>query len=69
MPDRYGEPSKPPCRNPDCRNGWVTPPDSDAPRLCYCREKPRRESNDYAERTPSARAQQAINRDSQENPE
>lgn len=60
MPDRYGEETKPSCRNPNCRNGWVTPPDSDAPRLCYCRDKPRRESNDYAERQPSARAQAAI---------
>lgn len=65
--DRTGEPVPDPCRHPDCRRGWLTGPYADEPVPCpYC--KPHLSSktpdiNDYAERTPSARAQQAIDRE------
>ncbi|PKV80869.1 hypothetical protein [Nocardia fluminea] len=46
--------------DPDCRNGWLSPPDADVMRACpVCRPKSR-EVHDFAERLPSLRAQQAI---------
>ncbi|WP_148310139.1 hypothetical protein [Nocardia otitidiscaviarum] len=69
--DRTGEPLEakplPPCGRPGCRgfNGYD---DELRPIPCYvCRPHLRRLSsdNDYAERTPSARAQAAIDRDNE----
>lgn len=44
----------------DCRNGWMTRPDSDAPRLCpLCRDKSRRRirpAREFFEPNPSERA-------------
>jgi hypothetical protein len=60
--DRTGEPieDRPACPY-NCRNGWLTPHDSDAPRLCpNCREQPKHDVNDHAERPPSDRARAAI---------
>lgn len=70
MPDRYGDPQPPRCRNPNCIRGWLG--EDDEGRRIPCLDcKPhlarRHESNDFAERTPSARAQAAIDRDNQEN--
>lgn len=57
--DRTGEP----ITEHRCRNGWLTPADSDSPRLRpICRPQKRRDLHDYAERTPSARAAEAIAR-------
>lgn len=37
-PDRYGEPTEPPCPY-DCRNGWLTGPNSDHPKPCpHCKD-------------------------------
>ncbi len=65
MPDRYGEPAEQPsCRDPRCRKGWLTAANADHPEPCpTC--KPHlcgttATTNDFAERIPSARAQQAI---------
>jgi hypothetical protein len=53
----------------NCRNGWLTGPYADTPVPCpEC--KPHLacapDINDYAERPPSARAQQAIERENRE---
>lgn len=57
MADRYGDPDD----GHHCRKGWLTPADSDAPRLCpICRPPRPTATNDFAERTPSARARAAI---------
>jgi hypothetical protein len=63
-PDRYGDPAPRSCRNPNCRKGWVGTDDEGRPIPCLdC--KPHlattATSHDFAERTPSARAQAAIN--------
>lgn len=70
-PDRFGEPTDraplPPCGRPGCK-GWAGFDDEQRPIPCYtCRPHLRKtvDDNDYAERTPSARAQQAIERENQ----
>ena len=67
-PDRYGEPDD---RCPhDCRRGWLTGPNSDAPVPCpHCKDHlagGTTSTTDYAERPPSARAQQAIDKENHE---
>ncbi|WP_330253075.1 hypothetical protein OG874_00220 [Nocardia sp. NBC_00565] len=73
-PDRYGD-SDPPtrCRDPRCGNGcpkgWIGYDDEGRPIPCLaCKPhlaKTSADVNDYSERTPSARAQAAI--DNEEN--
>lgn len=72
MPDRYGNPDKPPCPDPRCgtggrRPGWVDEDDEGRPVPCLlCKGhliKGTVHDNDFAESTPSARAQQAIERE------
>lgn len=66
-PDRYGEPTEPKplpkCGRPDCK-GFTGYDDELRPIPCYlCRPHLRKTVNDntdYSERTPTARAQQAI---------
>lgn len=72
MPDRFGEPeTRKKCRNPNCRPpGWLGTDDEGRPIPCMeCKDHllHRRDVNDFAERTPSARAQQAINAAESEN--
>lgn len=43
----------------NCRNGWLTPPDSDAPQLCPCRLD-KRPQPDNREPVVSERARLAI---------
>ena len=65
-PDRYGEPEPPKCRDPRCRRGWVGHDDEGRPIPCLdCKPHLRKTStaNDYAERPPSARAQAAIDKE------
>lgn len=51
-----------------CRNGWLSAHDADVAIPCpVCRKPSRRDVNDFAERIPSARAQQAINAAEREN--
>ena len=68
-PDRYGDTPEPPCPH-DCRKGWLTGPNSDHPRPCPV-HKPHlaggtTSTTNYAERPPSARAQQAIDKENHE---
>ncbi len=70
-PDRYGEPTDhaplPPCGRPGCK-GWAGFDAEQRPIPCYtCRPHLRKtvDDNDYAERTPSARAQAAIDKENQ----
>ncbi len=60
--DRTGEEVTEPEHH--CRNGWLTPADSDAPRLCpRCRDKSRRRMRPvqhWFEPMPSERAAAAI---------
>ncbi|MGW6121471.1 hypothetical protein ACWFRF_20685 [Nocardia sp. NPDC055165] len=46
--------------DPNCRNGWLSPPDADVMRACPIHRPRPRDVTDYAERIPSLRAQQAI---------
>lgn len=61
--DRTGEPRD----DHHCRNGWLTALDADEPKPCpICKPHlcgPTATTNDFAERTPSARAQQAIDKE------
>lgn len=70
-PDRYGEPDESPrCRDPRCRRGWLGHDSEGRPIPCLdCKPhlKSTSTANDFAERPPSARAQQAINRDQENN--
>lgn len=72
MPDRYGDSdsTKPPCRDPRCRKGWVGQDDEGRPIPClYCKDhliKGTVQDNDFAEREPSARAQAAIEREARD---
>jgi hypothetical protein len=72
--DRTGEPIEPACPDPRCGNGcpkrWIGYDDEGRPIPCL-RCKPhlvttRSDVNDYAESKPSARAQQAIERENQQ---
>lgn len=73
MPDRYGEAVEKRCTDPRCGNGcpprWVGYDDEGRPIPCLqC--KPHLingtvHDNDFAESKPSARAQQAIERENQ----
>jgi hypothetical protein len=64
-PDRYGDPQPRTCRNPNCRKGWLGEDDEGRPIPCLeCKDHLLRgtsTTHDFAERIPSARAQQAIN--------
>lgn len=65
-PDRYGEPTARGCRDPRCRRGWLGTDPEGRPIPCLeC--KPHlaqtKTTNDHSERPPSARAQQAIERE------
>lgn len=54
--------------DPRCRNGWLGYDSERRPIPCFtCRPHLRKtvNANDFAERIPSARAQQAIERDQQ----
>lgn len=56
-PNRYGETDP----GHSCRNGWLSPHDADVAIPCpTCRPPRRTDVNDFAERTPSARAHAAI---------
>lgn len=59
-PDRYGD-DEPPHQ---CRNGWLTGPNDDHPRLCpICRPPRRPDIHDDANRPVSDRARAAIERE------
>lgn len=68
-PDRYGERTEPSCRNPNCRNGWLGEDEEGRPIPCLDHKphliKGTTTTHDYAESTPSLRAQQAIEGDNQ----
>lgn len=70
MPDRYGEPDPPACRDPRCRKGWLGTDDEQRPIPCpACKPHlavTRSDVHDYAEREPSARARAAIERENQQ---
>lgn len=65
-PDRYGERTETGCRDSRCRKGWIGHDDEGRPIPCLAC-KPHlattTTSHDFAERIPSARAQQAIESD------
>lgn len=66
--DRTGEQLPGPCPY-DCRRGWMTPVEADVQIPCpHCKDHLYEPvpTNDFAERTPSARAQQAINQENRE---
>uniref|UniRef100_UPI003F491A87 hypothetical protein n=1 Tax=Nocardia suismassiliense TaxID=2077092 RepID=UPI003F491A87 len=64
--DRTGEPvdDSAPWHDPRCRDGWLSGDDADIAIACPLHRPPRNTIHDYAERTPSLRAQAAIERDS-----
>ncbi|MEV6432873.1 hypothetical protein [Nocardia sp. NPDC051463] len=64
-PDRYGETEA----AHSCRNGWLSAHDADVAIPCpHCRPPRKSDITDYAERIPSALAQQAINANESEIP-
>lgn len=72
MPDRYGEEQPHRCRNPNCHRGWCGTDSEDRPVPCLdCKPhlaRTRTDIYDTAERPVSARAQEAIEREAEENP-
>jgi hypothetical protein len=67
-PDRYGDPQPRSCRDPRCRKGWIGTDDEGRPIPCLaCKPHLAKTTttHDFAESTPSARAQQAINAESE----
>lgn len=69
--DRTGEPCNddPPYHDRRCHNGWLGYDDERRPIPCFvCRPHLRKtvNANDFAERIPSARAQQAIESENDE---
>lgn len=61
--DRTGQPVD---ETHQCRKGWLSAHDADVAIPCpVCRPPRRTDINDYAERTPSARARAAIERENQ----
>lgn len=67
-PDRYGDTPETPCPH-SCRRGWLTGPYSDAPEPCPVHKehlfRGTKSTNDFSERIPSARAQEAIESENQ----
>jgi hypothetical protein len=64
-PDRYSDSDTEPAHS--CRNGWLSAHDADVAIPCpTCRPPRRTDITDYAERQPSARAQQAIESENRE---